>query len=727
VQDPVPRAFDEKAYRRAALATWDAKWHGLSVQARYFFLNVVKGPFKDRAYSNPISVAVDKFPPRILTELTAAGFVEVQPPTSSTATDRVIACQGVYDFAVRVRSLPRLHLLAADQPSEFMRYVDRAFYGTPLMEVLADVLRGAGIDAVYRDERALLRYVMRHHWPGWVAQLLEDPLAERVLNVVREAGGPVLLADLAGRIERGDPGRVHSAVSKLVSHLALVEDLQAQTWELMVGFLPTVREEMTRASQPRVRPPLVVCECPKEVAPDGSAIIDDVRAVLLEVVSEPPRIRQDRSLFQKELDRFQTRLEPLPVWLLQALHWSDEGRLNQALAWSSMLKLVKIVPEKKQARLGLTSKGHAWLASGLAEQYIELYKLLTTFAPGSGHEWPQVGSFSLGRNPFGGMGHCDRRFLGEDVGVLRADVQKGVRGPFYWEAKPVDFQALRESLDQALATLKPGVYYRLDSALSHLVFGEHNPLNRGLAPNRTAVFWESRSVPPLQEQREEAGQRLIDTFVRERLIPLGCVRVAIDDAGKICIARQPRYDAYFGREVGRADMAPGSDVAAKVVVQPDFSVVLIGQSPVSAAEMAPFCVRTTRGGAQGASVLKITRESVIKAVSHGLQPVEIVDRLERHASNKVPANVLREVRDWSSWVRQVTSTTLTVLRCPDAETADRVMAALKRRAERVNATLVALDVKKLTAAERNKLQSHGIIVQTEFEALKGRSSGREES
>jgi len=325
------------------------------------------------------------------------------------------------------------------------------------------------------------------------------------------------------------------------------------------------------------------------------------------------------------------------------------------------------------------------------------------------------------------MGHCDRRFLGEDVGVLRADVQKGVRGPFYWEAKPVDFQALRESLDQALATLKPGVYYRLDSALSHLVFGEHNPLNRGLAPNRTAVFWESRSVPPLQEQREEAGQRLIDTFVRERLIPLGCVRVAIDDAGKICIARQPRYDAYFGREVGRADMAPGSDVAAKVVVQPDFSVVLIGQSPVSAAEMAPFCVRTTRGGAQGASVLKITRESVIKAVSHGLQPVEIVDRLERHASNKVPANVLREVRDWSSWVRQVTSTTLTVLRCPDAETADRVMAALKRQAERVNATLVALDVKKLTAAERNKLQSHGIIVQTEFEALKGRSSGREES
>jgi hypothetical protein len=699
----------------------------LSVQARYFFLNVVRGPIKNPAYANPTSVAVDKFPPRVLTELMDAGFVEVQPSTSGMATDRVIACQGVYDFAVRVRSLPRLHLLAADQPSEFKRYVDHAFFGNPLMNVLADVLRHAGIDGVYRDQATLLRYVMRHHWPGWVARLLKDPLADRVLKVVREAGGPILLADLAGRIESSDPGRVHSAVCKLISHLALVEDLQAQTWELMVGFLPTVREDMTRASQPRVRPPLVVCEYPKDVAPDGSAIIDDLRAVLLEVVSEPPRMRQDLSLFQKEIDRFQSRLEPLPVWLSQALHWSDEGRLNQALAWSSMLKLVKIVHETKRVWLRLTSKGRAWLASGLAEQYTELYKLLSTFASGSGHEWPQVGSFSLGRNPFGGMGHCDRRFLGEDVAVLRADVQKGVRGPFYWDAKPVHFHALRESLDQALATLKMGIYYRLDSALVHLVFDEHNPLNRGLAPSQAAVFWDSRSVPPLQDQREEAGQRLINTFVRERLIPLGCVRAGIDDEGKICIARQPRYDAYFGRDVARADMAPGSDVAAKVVVQPDFSVVLIGQNPLPAAELAPFCVRTTRAGAPGASVLKITRESVIKAVSHGLQPVEIVERLERHASNKVPANVLREVRDWSNGVRQVISATLTVLRCPDAETADRVVEALKRQADRVNATLVALDVKELTATERSKLQSVGIIVQTEIEALKGRSSDWEES
>ena len=114
--------------------------------------------------------------------------------------------------------------------------------------------------------------------------------------------------------------------------------------------------------------------------------------------------------------------------------------------------------------------------------------------------------------------------------------------------------------------------------------------------------------------------------------------------------------------------------------------------------------------------MKITRESVINAVSNGLKPEEIAARLERHASNKVPANVLRQVKDWSSWVRQVTSTTRTLLRCPDTDTADRVMAALKSQAERINDTIVAVKSTILTASERSKLKGHGIIVQGEFEA-----------
>ena len=169
-------------------------------------------------------------------------------------------------------------------------------------------------------------------------------------------------------------------------------------------------------------------------------------------------------------------------------------------------------------------------------------------------------------------------------------------------------------------------------------------MNLGLAPDQVAVIRDRPVLPPLEELLEEAGRSLIESFVRRRLIPLGCVRTAIDAEGKVCIARERRLDAYFGREVPAAELAPAADEAARVVVQPDFSVIVIGLNPTAAAELAPFCERATGGGGRGAMILKITRESVVRAVGHGLKPAEIADRLRRHASNEVPANVLREVR-----------------------------------------------------------------------------------
>ena len=116
-----------------------------------------------------------------------------------------------------------------------------------------------------------------------------------------------------------------------------------------------------------------------------------------------------------------------------------------------------------------------------------------------------------------------------------------------------------------------------------------------------------------------------------------------------------RLDLYFGRKIDLGRLGPACGPAGRVVVQPDFSVIVIGLNPASVAELDPRSANARpRGGGQGATVLKITRESVVKAVSLGLKPAEIVARLTRHASNELPANVLREVKEWSNWVRQVT-------------------------------------------------------------------------
>ena len=147
-----------------------------------------------------------------------------------------------------------------------------------------------------------------------------------------------------------------------------------------------------------------------------------------------------------------------------------------------------------------------------------------------------------------------------------------------------------------------------------------------------------------------------------------------------------------------------------MLVQPDFSVIIIGSMPAAAAELAPFCERSGGRGVQGTMQLKITRPALVGAVAGGLSGKEIEERLTRHSSVPVPANVLHEVREWAGWVRTVEAATRVVLRCPDRATADRAASVLGRQADRLSDTAVALPPAALSGAERTKLQQHGILI-----------------
>jgi hypothetical protein len=705
------REFSERLFRRAPLPAWDARWHALTVPARSAFLNEVKGPARKSEFSrnqDQPSVSVEKFDPWVLEGLTGAGFVEVRGDKIKKSAGRVYAVEGVRDFITRVRALQRYHLLDGDQPCVIEKYVNACYYMSDLLVVIQRVLRKAGLEDYLRIEEALKTYVVSRRWPGWVVQAGDDPLAERILDAIRQAERPPLLSELPGRVGGADADKVRSSLDRLIAHMVLFEDLDPRTLDLRVGLLPAVHDELIRESQPRRRPQLVVCPSPKEIGPDEGVVVSDLRAFLLEVASEPPRLRQDRSLFQKEVERFQDVLEPLPAWLSDLLGATTDGRLNQALAWANCLKLVKETAAGKQVHLHLAPKGQSWLTRSIDDQYDALYEVYRS------RETPDGVYLHYGRI-FGGVdtydyySSGDHRFLGATAAALK--LSKGNRPRPLWEAKPQDFAALRDALHSVFAALPIGTFSRLDSLAAHVSYGEHNPLLLGNGPdqNRVAVYWKGRLVPHLEERREEVGRLLIEAFVRNRLIPLGCVRVAIDDQGQLCIAREPRLDAYFGRAVAPA--AAAADLATtRVVVQPDFSIVIIGPNPAPAAELLPFCERTSRGPGRGALVLTINREAVVKAVAHGLKPSEIVARLKRHASHEVPTNVLREVVGWADWVRRVSLEPLTVIRCPDRDTADRVMAALRKQAERLQDTLLAIDPKKLTTVERQKLKEQGIIV-----------------
>jgi hypothetical protein len=487
-------------------------------------------------------------------------------------------------------------------------------------------------------------------------------------------------------------------ISRKICHaLALFEDLDPQTYELQVGLLPSVLADRQQANQPRQRPPLEPCAPLAEPGPEGGTDIPDLRAVLLELAGGRARLRQDHSLFQKEVERFESILEPLPGWLTEMYNLTPPRRLDIALHWAKRLQLTVEKKENDRLWLDLSETGRRWLGRRVEEQYAFVYEALR--------------DAERSADPYHSWGHeyDDGWFLGAPASAVPVKADRHGRDAWGAPLTPQTRQPLRDALFAAFGELPLGVFHRLDNFVAHAVFGPHNPLLLGRKPEEVQVCMTGRVLAPLEEQLHEAARHLLGQLVSNRLVSLGCLQAGRDAGGELLIARRPRLDMYFGHEPPAAEV-PDVPVGTRVVVQPDFSVIVIGVDLAPVAELAPFCERVRERSGAGAVTLRITRASVLRAATASLSGAEILDRLQRHSSTPLPGNVAHEVREWAGWVRTVSAEPATVFRCPDASAAERVLAALGRQAEKLSETTVAFPHAALSDAERRKLLEQGIVL-----------------
>jgi Helicase conserved C-terminal domain len=689
-----PRTESEKAWLRSKATPWDARWHALSHPARLAFLTRIKGATRDGSRTQP-STPANQVPAPVLEELVAAGFVEVEPG-SGKKPGRVVPISATHDFSTRVRGIHRYQLLGKSHREDLAKYVKYAFFGQgePL---IARVLAKAGLQDYPRLEEGLEIYVTSSRWPGWAVNLAESKAARPLLEALTKRPGPVRLAEVPALVPSARPAELEKALEELIAHLTLFEDLDPKTLDLVVGLLPIVRERVAEAGKPRARPPLIVCDKPKEIGPQAGTVVNDLRVFLLEVAGESPRLRQDAGIFQKDVPRFEAALPPWPDWLTTVLSSPVADRVEHAYRFATTFKFVEAETEERQSWLRLTGKGRNWLAAGLEEQYRLLYESLRAYSKKGDH-------YDYGYDATTG----DALFLGVSLMVSEATGSTTSQYYSYQQMKPEQRQAQRDAIYRALEALPVGVFHLCQSVFDHVVFGDQNPLIGGRDPSKLTIHLNQRSIPRLPERQEQAGKLLLNLMFQQRLLPFDAFRAAIDDQGRLCVARLPRFDGYFGRRYDSGDEA--GSVGTRVIVQPDFSVVIIGLDPAPAAELATFCERVKGHLGEGAITFRITRDSVIRATSQGLSGSAIVARLQKYASVAVPENVLREVREWAGWVRLVNVRQVTVVRCPDSGTVDRVVGALGKKAERLGGTLVALHVPKLSSLERNQLKSQGILV-----------------
>jgi hypothetical protein len=667
--------FHDRAYRRAAVAAWDRRWHALSPAAHRSFLDHFKVSVFD---APPPAVPRRLLPPEALAELTTAGLVAEQ------ANGQVGLAPGAGDFAARVQVAATHDLLGTADRRELANYLVRCFRTFDLGAVLGRVLDRVGIaGAVSRGDRAE-PCVTQPHWPDWVATYLGGPTPRAVLAAVEAAGGRLPLAELVARVPGHAPEAVRAALDGLVNHLALFEGLAAPSLDLEVGLLPAVIAERERAGRPGQQRPLPPAEPVGAPTPAEGTLVLNLRAALLELAASPARLKRGGELFAKELPRFEAGLAPLPEWFRELYGLTAEARLGHTLRWARTCRLVEERSEEGQW-LTLTDEGRRWLILSGEEQHSFLFDFLRE--PGS----PSAQTTD------------DGWFLASGVTAVREPGGRSAVVYYRSPLSPAQRQPLRDATYAAFAALPVGRFVARDDFVARAAEG---PL-LGEAQEVT-VRVDGRLLPPFANALREAADYLLRRLLDNRLVPFGCVQLARDDKGNLLISRLLRLDAYFGKSAGRP-AAP--EPATRVVVQPDFSVVIIGRDGAAAAELAPFCERAGGAAGSGSLTYRLTKSALVRALAAGLPAEEVLARLERHASGPLPANVAREVRDWCGWVRPVKTEAAVVLRCPDADSAQRARAALGPRAEVVGETIVLWPGGRLSAGEQRQLLGQGILIE----------------
>jgi hypothetical protein len=90
---------------------------------------------------------------------------------------------------------------------------------------------------------------------------------------------------------------------------------------------------------------------------------------------------------------------------------------------------------------------------------------------------------------------------------------------------------------------------------------------------------------------------------------------------------------------------------------------------------------------------------------------QILESLQSLTSKAVPSNVAAQVNDWGKSYRRVALKAISVIRCPDSETALRIHALFPQKTEFLTETLLQINASKDLASIKKKLRQNGIGIE----------------
>ncbi len=451
--------------------------------------------------------------------------------------------------------------------------------------------------------------------------------------------------------------------------LVLFVGLRAADLEPMVGLWPSALAELARPAA--AKPAAVVVVEQFELA----VVMEDMTTLLAAIVSAPVRVRNnDLAVFSRTRTEIEGRLTVLPDWVMQVLTEPEVTRVDGAANALRLHGFVSIDAHLPKPHLQSVASGVKWLALSPHD------RLASLIAP--------MRNSKL-KNPKAGYGGAAVEFFSFSL-------------PYYQEPKSLN---LRESITRAFLDLPPG-FVAVESFLEYSA-REANPF---LALSAEAARQLQQGMyfgvtDPREAYRSLWRSALIG-FLANRLVAFGGATLGRTTSGDICFALSDvgRYLLGAGEQ-----FAYGSASNAEIVVQPNFDVVFLGAAPSVEARLSRVADRV---GVAPGLVFRITRASVLRAAESGVTADDVIGALSAASSKPVPKNVQREIVGWVATVRRARLRAIQVIDCESVEAADRIVAVLGAKAQRLTPTLFELSAATASAraATIKRLRAGGVFV-----------------
>jgi hypothetical protein len=594
------------------------------------------------------------------------------------------------DFSRAIRAMARSRVYASPSRDSFQFYLND---NLTTSEITAICGRGGWGRLDHQAFQRLCASVCSKAWPKefldaqsteWERDYMdtgEPPFlsdaailtaAQRLVRAIAESG-PVMFSRIPEILPNTAPETIDGAIRAILRYLLLFPFLRHDDLEPMVGLWPGLAEKLLNKA-PAPPPPVAVGE-----PFHAPFLMEDMVAILSACAIEPIRLRgNDMRIFEAARQNLRESLGTLPEWIEASFNFAPEARIELALTFlRSFFYLSQAGRPGADFRLEPTREGAEWLAMKPKERLRALIDGLR-----------------------GSRKKAESLFEDEVLSLVPGLSSMGTRGD---SAKLVPF------ILEGFASVPGDKYLRLSDFL-----GYQSKTNNGIAAlvKKDRYFsirinWQYVSGLSEEETESVWGQTLFN-FLRGRLLPLGAVTVAVE-AGQqaICLALTDAGRYLLGTA---RDFDIAGDPAAHILIQPNFDIVFLTPSARVEANLARI---GERKGRHVGTLFRITKNSIFAAAASGLTRDRVLETLREHCAAGIPPNVEAEINGWFARYRQVEVQPATLIHCPDAETAARVLTALGKKAAKLTDTVLELHESKIQSAVTKKLREAGIFIRTQ--------------